>query len=286
MRYLSNKRYAIATLCVVVVTLVIDHLFVPPTYTEATTSAPEVPLSPQLDKAPAKLALSPSLHVMSNITLPEPPRVDIAKTSSKRNIIGHAQNPAPSNANAASSVTAILEVDVPLLPNSQEKGALSKAQTSSSDIQHTLNTLTELGGAQLQLKFPQSQGEGQKILRYMHACVGIDIGALKDESLIRLSEHVVQHSPLLRLVSGIQTPKEIALSGAYAQGLPLVRIYPYWFDKTLGQNIIQTIGNTPLTQLSGEYALRGQALWLTHITINHQTNKKDWRLANVQLCQA
>lgn len=173
------------------------------------------------------------------------------------------------------------ELVQPQLSHELSNITLTEQQNTTARIAQ----LTELSSHTLQLRFPSNPVNAQQIIQYMHQCVGIDIGALQDNNLIRITHKVQQQSPMLRLSSGAQSNHEKALLLTYAKGLDLVRIYPYWFDQKMSQFIQSALGSEPLIQLSGEYKRKGQQLWLSKVTVNNK-QQADWLLSNIQVCGA
>lgn len=270
----TNLQYSLATLGVIVATVLIDTLF---TSKHTSVIETQIASAPAKEQTP-KLVLPPMAKAISlaqNVTLPPVP---------KRN----------NSANLQTSEKKPLTIQKEELTETSYKHHNARSQqieyaTKSQELQsidHHLNTMSSLSAEQLTLRFPISSRATQNILQYMHKCVGIDVGAIKDNSLMRLSHKVSHESQILRLVSGQKTQKEIALINAYAKGQAMVRIYPHSFDNTFATHVFKTIGSASLTQLSGEYQLLGQKLSLTNISVNQFPIENDWLLANIQICRA
>ena len=270
MKLNPNLLYLLAIIGVIGTTILIDSLFI---------DKPKDVLKTQLTSLPAKPALPPiakPITLAQNLTLPPVPQFNKHTT---QQITEHTQQ--LTQVNKVDDISQSLEEH----NYKRAQAIVTKTQEAEAIGQH-LDTMSSLNAEQLTLRFPPSRSATQIILQYMHNCVGIDIGAIKNNSLMRLSDKVSHESQILRLVSGEKTQKEIALLNAYAKGLSMVRIYPHSFDNTFAAHVFNTIGTASLTQLSGEYKLRGQKLSLTNISINQLPIKNDWLLANIQICRA
>ena len=286
----KNIRYFIATLCVIVFTISLDLRYFK---ADKSTKAPaELAQEKPLEKESHKEAFhkpadhksaehkssehKPSLKMLSSAVLPPVPvRYMSASPVDEKTLMSANEN----------KPAKMFPVDTQThSPKNKQTSLIDNKTNSDKLITQHLNNMRNLNAKQLQLAFPASSIATQRILKYMHQCIGIDIGALKGDGLIRLSHKVKQQSNILRLASGAKTPYEQALLNAYAKNLDMVRIYPHWFDETFAKYIASTLGNTPLSQLSGEYKLIGQTLSLDHIVINDQVLKGSWRLSNVQVC--
>lgn len=196
----------------------------------------------------------------------------------------------PNSVSVISSVSASSNVSYSNEHKSKQNKASNQKTTKNSlqasDVQTTLSSLQRLDGQQLQLTYPSSHRLTLQIIQYMYQCVGIDVGAIKDGSMVVLSNNLKQSSPLLRLVSGTQLDHEQNLIRAYARGADLVRVYPNWFDIRLSKHILAHTNGQELFQLSGEYRLIDQALYLTKVKVNNFDLQKNWALTNSQLCYA
>ncbi len=251
-KIINSTAYCCAIVWVIVLTVWIDNTFLlsdPPITLIKEDKAPKSATSAEVE-LPQKVALQ-----ISQVSLPPPP--SLANEKFNKDL--------PKDV----SLEATLD-DIP-----------------SDDVSQVLTKFTQLDTKQLSLRFPRNQNDTQRILQFMHRCIGIDIGALQGQNLVRLSHKLNQHSPLLRLASGELSQKESALLSAYAKGAPLVRIYPHWFDAGLAKYVAHhqaKIGANALQQLSGEYRLVGQKLWLTQIQLNTTNISKDWLLASSTLC--
>lgn len=185
-----------------------------------------------------------------------------------------------SNSSGQNTDLAVLPDDADLAP--------SKWQIPQQLVNQKLNEFFSLQSSKRALYFPtetgssvpRSQGNNQTqaILHYMHQCIKIDIGALKNNELMLLTKNNHQRSKIMRLASGQYTKKETALLKSYAPNRKLVRIYPKWFDQNLSRHIALVIGNKALEQLSGTYQLQNGQLLLTNVSVNHQVQNQDWLL--------
>ena len=272
---LKAYKYLVASIVVIAITLAVDQLlFASLDPNQAKHEALQTISQAQ------PIDLQPRLAIGNAINLPEPP-------------IAFRVNPVPELKNSSThKATSINDASADLMPtvSALEQSRAPNKPTDSIEysralVANKLKELTELAPNQLQLRFPSSSYKTQQILRYMHQCVGIDIGVLEGQNLMRFTNKIVQQSPLLRVASGMQSMKEKAFMTTYGHGLPLVRIYPYWFDQSLTQHIIGQIGEQALSHLEGEYQLRAQQLWLVSLKVNKQNIQTDWLMANIQLCR-
>lgn len=155
---------------------------------------------------------------------------------------------------------------------------------SELSTNETLKALSELEYQNLSLLYPPHRHQTEAIIDYMHTCIGIDIGAINENGLVKLSDRIKQHSPLLRRASGVMTKKEQSLLNAYVPQGDLVRIYPMWLDQILSQYIAHQLRNDKLTSFKGEYLLDKGALYLTKISVNNTSADRLWRLTPSGVC--
>jgi hypothetical protein len=297
----QSTRYGLAILCVVTITVLLDWLCFAddephtiddnlPLPTQAATELinkkshdikPDM-LLPQKNNVPTISQLA-----LVDITLPAPPPKHSPKVvAPPLNVIKHERSenqalvPVKATETKPSANKSIvkrpnLSTNAPT-PASRNNQLDRLAQPSKIAIKQRLNQLVALKGSERSLLFPESTTKA--ILAYMHSCIGIDIGAVKDNKLTVFSHKNRRHSEILRVANGYRTVQEQALIDVYAPGQTLVRLYPISFDQSLGMSIARYLGSAPLTQLSGQYALRGNNLWLTKIMINQTNVSADWQL--------
>lgn len=264
-----NAYYLLATIGLIIFTLILDIGFITELKQEVVTKEADIQPSASTRK---KLV---SVNLLNAVDLPPVPAlestsmpVDIKRAWAVEHLAQHK-----------------VEQQQTLNTQTTNSAPHHSEGVSESHIQSQFDNMLHLDSQQLQLSFPRSEASTQRILNYMHKCIGIDLGALKDNSLMRLTEKLTKQSDIIRVASGAKTSYEQALVNTYAKGLPMVRIYPYWFDKTFAQYIANNLGGASLHQLSGEYQLVGQTLSLVNIMLNQRALNTTWRLANVQICQ-
>lgn len=271
----SSPKYAIASVLVVVFTLIIDIAFFqkesrkkPPAHT------PSMNTETELAKKSKEYSISPAQLSLVNIALPMPPmfRKIEEHTSIKKQGPKTLSNPVKkivdkANKNNNNTTTKL------------KGNALAREVSSPSkqQIEQSLSQLASLDGIDRTLYFPENATK--KILDYMHSCVGIDVGAVKQNNVMLFSRKNKKHSQIVRAANGFLTKHERALLAAYAPGQVLVRLYPQWFDEQLGRQIASSIGSQALTQLSGQYALQDETLLLTNIKVNRKAINKEWLLS-------
>jgi hypothetical protein len=262
----SSVQYAAAIVFVVLLTVFIDHRYFSPK-------------KPHLESIPSETQaaeLLPKLTQMSliNVDLPLPP----ALATSQTQVLQVEQNPLPprnkKSSEQAQQVQTSSDKQVLLQAHSMSKAIIEPNQFQ---ITQKLNQLVSLKGIERTLYFPEANT--RQVLAFMHNCVGIDIGAVKDNNLTLFSHKNSDHSQIVRAANGFKTPQENALLQAYAPNQILVRLYPKWFDERLGKEIASSLGTQKLTQLSGTYALRGDSLWLTEVNVNSKPTSRDWLLS-------
>lgn len=261
----SSKQYLVAIVFVVVVTVFIDHRYFSSE-------------KPHLERLPSKAQVAevlPKLTQISllNIDLPLPPALNSNQPEGLS--VEHNALPREQQSSAqAQRMQSSTDKQMSLKAHSMNKAANKPDQFQ---ITQRLNQLVALKGIERTLYFPESSTA--QVLAFMHNCVGIDIGAVKDNNLTLFSHKNNDHSQIVRAANGFKTPQERALLQAYAPNQVLVRLYPQWFDERLGSEIARSLGTQKLTQLSGKYALRGDSLWLTEVNVNHKSISRDWLLS-------
>ncbi|MFT6268386.1 MAG: hypothetical protein ACJAVV_001194 [Alphaproteobacteria bacterium] len=300
-----SMRYGLATLCIVLITVLIDWLY----FADETlyviddsptrTAQPEqvtVLVTKKLDNlknevlTPQKDDLPKISHLaFAYITLPVPPAAQKAESLTNQLEVTDLHNTEPHS--IIKPATTFINNDsivmAPVLParalstmqvysraTSQTK---SLAQPSKVEIKQRLSQLVALKGSERSLYFPEATTK--QILEYMHSCIGIDVGAVQDNKLTVFSHKNKHHSAIVRVASGYRTQQEQALLDVYAPNQTLVRLYPISFDEVLGKSIARYLGTAPLTQLSGQYALRRNSLWLTNVSVNQKNVLTDWQLS-------
>jgi hypothetical protein len=297
---LHSIKYATATLCVVLLTVALHFIFFShqaslkkedskekvnrPTQTEK-----EYSNKPKLSNSEIQSKTIVKEFAFTQISLPAPP-VDFSRKQGEE------------NSASIKSTTALIEkeskqnqiktADIEKAQNKVEsksaiqlelaianKNAKLYAMTSAKEaITKRIDQLASLKGSERALFFPPSSTV--QILAYMHNCIGIDVGAIDNNSnLTVFSKKNQQHSQIVRVANGYKTDQEQALLALYSPHQTLVRLYPKSFDEALGKMIDNYLGSATLTQLSGQYALKGNSLWLREISINHQGVLQDWQLS-------
>jgi hypothetical protein len=246
-------RYTAATVCVVLLTILVDAVWLNKTEDlnqqhnkTPEIKAPETNALINEESAPKKMANDAVKRMtFANITLPPP----LAKKSVDEGKFSE-------NTNTVSTT--------------------SEFQTEPHQVALHVKQLASLPSNARSLTFPVANTP--RILNYMHACVGIDIGAINNNKLMVFSHKNSHHSDIVRVASGYTTAQEGALLNIYAPGKTLVRLYPVSFDQTLGRLIGNVLGSVPLSEFKGEYRMGKNSLWLTNISINQKHIDEDWQL--------
>lgn len=264
----SSTRYALASLLVVFMTLVIDHNFLQKDKTPIIVPASIKPA------AVAETVAKISNMSLVNIALPLPPSFNKGQDAEQVKRDLPEINKSKSTVLSVEPIEKLAEFHKPKWSNPFPK---TPSWPNKAQISQRLQQLVELKGVDRTLYFPEASTV--QILAYMHNCVGIDIGAVKHNNLTLFSHKNNSHSQIVRAANGFKTQHEQALLAAYAPNQVLVRLYPRWFDEGLGKEIAASLGNQALTQLSGHYALRGQSLWLTKVKLNKKPLNKEWLLS-------
>jgi hypothetical protein len=264
----ASKLYGLATLCVVLITVLVDWLY----FADENIDV--------IDYSPVHAAHSQQLTELMTQKSHEPKSEALTPTKYNDPQITHLAFveitlPAPQVAQK----TALPAKTFMTMQNSSQVASHTKSSTQPSkvEIKQRLNQLVALKGSERSLYFPESSTK--QILEYMHSCIGIDVGAVKDNKLTVFSHKNRRHSEIVRVANGYRTEHEQVLLDIYAPNQTLVRLYPISFDETLGKSIAQYLGATPLTQLSGQYALRRNSLWLTNVSVNQKSISGDWQLS-------
>lgn len=274
----TSKKYAAGTAVVVLLTLYIDHIYFSSDKSTVNKVLPIEQQVAQVVEQETSVTLASQVVQMSlvNIVLPAPPsatesqqieRGDKKNKLSQGDLKSNEQAPAPKVASAG-------DAQMVMKPDAIDK---YNSEPNKLQVTQRLNQLVALKGIDRTLYFPDAHT--QQILAYMHNCVGIDIGAVRENNLTLFSHKNKAHSQIVRAANGFKTTQETALLAAYAPNQVLVRLYPKWFDERLGKEIANSLGNQKLTQLSGNYALRGQSLWLTDVNLNSKAIGQDWLLS-------
>ena len=272
----TSSRYAVASAFVVLLTLLIDYIYF---QQNEQPTEPQARLPQQVEQTPVNESIkaAPKMTQMSlvNISIPPPPSNEQNHDSEQALV----QQSLPLINKGNGSKPKVEDLKTPAqLQSSIKLSANNKSVTpTKSQITQRLNQLVALDGIDRTLYFPESNK--QQILAYMHNCVGIDVGGVKQNNLTLFSHKNNSHSQIVRAANGFKTAHEQALLAAYAPNQTLVRLYPKWFDERLGKAIATSLGNQTLTQLSGHYALRGKTLWLTNIMLNHHSTSQEWVLS-------
>lgn len=271
----SSKKYTLAIVFVLLITVFIDHRYFSLEKPHLESMSSEAKMAELTETVKAAKVL-PKLTQMSllNVDLPLPP----ALTVSQPNRLDLGQSAAPSKNQQVSEQALKFQsrTNKQVLVKAHSMN-LAANEPNQFQITQRLNQLVALKGIERTLYFPEANT--RQVLAFMHNCVGIDIGAIKDNKLTLFSHKNNDHSQIVRAANGFKTPQEKALLQAYAPNQVLVRLYPKWFDERLGREIASSLGSQKLTQLSGRYALRGDSLWLTEVNINRKAISKDWLLS-------
>lgn len=306
------RSYGLATLCVVLLTLLVDRFYFfdkdesrdnkeassvelaeksqqkntklqsQPKHIVNETNEAHKKNSASIESLPNKPKDTPTVKQLAlvDVTLPLPPSAHSMKLSNKGEILKKL-NYKDTSSLQANSAQAVLS------PAALSPAALSSAQASaeqvntrhisSAQITQRIEQLAGLKSNQRSLYFPPATT--QKILEHMHTCIGIDVGAIVNNKLTVFSRKNSAHSSIVRVANGYQTQQERALLNIYAPGQRLVRLYPESFDVLLGKSISAHLGSAPLTSIEGQYTLRRNSLWLTNVIINQKEVVKDWQLS-------
>lgn len=268
----QSLMYGAATLLVLLLTILLDMFY----FVEVKQDAELKEVKP---KQQAYVAINePQVYQMAfvDIELPPPPssKVEQVRRSSPLSLNAPKTH---ENTDDTAEMEQIASIDI-------DANAIFQAtkrrevKVNSAQISERLRQLSSLKGVDRSLQFPSSSTK--QILEYMHSCIGIDVGAVKQNHLTVISHKNRQHSQIVRLASGYKTPQEQALMALYAPQQTLVRLYPRSFDEVLGRAIARHLGQKPLTQLSGEYVLKGNDLWLTKLSVNKIAVLDEWQLTS------
>lgn len=281
----SNRKYVLASFIVILITVGVDQLvFITPRVSE--TQPEKIKQSGARAQNKVSEAIENKHDSMSppkfltrlafiNTRLPLPPNLTLASPVQE----GH--KPDRFNQAQPKSIS-------PELPK-RNRIKLHRKQTQAQATKTQYAQLSQLDNTNLRLRFPNNVRETQQILRFMHDCIGISLGAYdarkQDASRLTLLTYNNQnHSTIMRLVFGQKTERERALMQAYAPNLQLARLYPKSFDYALSSKIAAYIGANGLNQFSGTYQLRGNELLLKSVTINNKATQQNWSLAQVSVC--
>jgi hypothetical protein len=278
LKKLSNqsKRYGLATIGILLLTVLLDRMLFSSALQEREQEEGHKPPIAQKSIKEAMPEANVSKMAFVELTLPPPPTREKAKISAGEGNVERELLPTdPKAASVVQAKAAELNQAAKASPKVMNS---PQGQSTERQIENVLNQLAALDGADRSLYFPKKTTK--RILEYMHSCIGIDVGAVAHNSLTVLSHKNRQHSHIVRVANGYRTRQEQALLDIYAPNQALVRLYPISFDEALGRVIVNELGLDELTQLSGQYMLQGNSLWLTNITINHKTIPNDWRLTS------
>ena len=305
--FASHLKYAIASILIVIVTIIVDvAYFQEPSQDDHHKKAIEQAKmlaqkrvnekkaeneTHTQNKLPKAAISNTAKLAFVDIPLPSPQAIPLshenkpAKPSALLGTLGSHGDVEPSYANKVQKTNLRAEtsklVDV--------KNESPKASTVAQKV----SELSDLKGSQRVLYFPnenaalhnkENAGANEKILRYMHKCLDVGLAALDGTNLIMLNkpghvnstEYMAQYSQLIRVVSGAKLPLEQDLLSLYAPNKSLVRLFPYWFDQTLGYYLAKQLHNTELTQFSAQYMLQKGSLWLTDISVNNENVTQAW----------
>jgi hypothetical protein len=320
MRLTSRLKYAVASLIVVLLTLCIDQ-FVFKTNVNKASKTLEVDIAAvrqstvatnqqQTSHSDLPKAMDSQTGPMASLafvtlSLPAPPNIteqfassDLPeKTERIENLDESDLAVSPARLSEVYSKAAIeSSVSKQVIQQKKPIESINPLQTNANPTPYKspatetqYKQLSQLGTANLRLRFPNDWRTTEQILRFMHECIGISLGAYdvsKEDAnkLTLLTENQQDYSQIMRVVSGQQTKRETNLLKVYAPGQQLVRLYPSWFDYAMSAKIADVIGMQALTQLSGTYQLRGNELLLLNVSINDQMVAGNWSLAKLNVC--
>lgn len=287
----SNQKYAIASVLVIALSVMIDYVFLSGM---PNVNKQEKVLEQNNQDAPkaTKSNPMPSLR-FENISLPPPPPQQTLKT---RKIQATEQLENTAFKNDVDVLNRAIDENTTKQTHNSKQARL-KEDPSNNEIESQYAQLGKLSSANLRLSFPDDYYASMRILNYMHQCVGIGIGAFDNSASPkgltflggkgnnkRQQQGKHDYSKIVRFASGIQTKNEQALLQAYAPRQQLVRLYPLWFDHGLSGKIASQIGTQALSQLSGTYVLKGNTLSLVNIRLNQKPVEGTWALSHNILC--
>ena len=197
-----------------------------------------------------------------------------------------------------------MQANIQTLPSPQEESSQqaevdkadafsAKSEASELEVESILSELEELDGKRLQLYFPRSQFERDKLIRHLYQCEGIAFASidsaqhdsltiLKNSKKYKQTDGLHHFSTWLRLVNHGLTKEEQNLLLAYTKNGKGVRLFPRTLDHRLALLLKQNLKAQALNDFTAQYSLSPQGLALTNIKVNNQVIEKNWLLSKNQ----
>lgn len=136
-----------------------------------------------------------------------------------------------------------------------------------------------LANANINLIWPSSMFEKEKLADYFYKCLGVTLAILKGNELVRLDHRSTgKTSQWLRDARTTLTLAESNLITGYGLTGTPVRLFPRVFDIKLIKLLDAELKLNEFLSLTGKYKIRNDALYLTEIQLNNVEIKKEWRL--------